>query len=1741
MGEEDTQLAANSDSEFDEDYQDEYAPDAGELAQAPSGSAGREDAGNIDDDDEPIDDANLRWLEEEERAPTSEDIWRKAQQDFVEDIGASAGDVAAAGASSSSSSGANRPWFKAGQPQATASAEAADIPPVSVSRSYTSLINNTKKQTFMLPEEFVLIVDESDVDWYKNLVNTATMRLVEVEKELRVLEQEWSTNTVKLEQPLFEVFCQALVNLNKHNISAEPSGETNRWWAERTACYYAAVLNSSAKYATEDGEALGKQECPIQCDFVKNLDPVALNYINQFRDLGYALNINNKEKKRLPRFVNCLFSQVRIPAKLRMFQLGTFAIRLQNIITAPSVTRADQNAILQYARLDIASSLLSRAFKIIAPKRLLDKQSLFNLAVSKDWPFRGKKETHVHKWAVAVYGKLAGQDPWGKTTPTPAVTSSSSASLGKGVQPPPPPTGPQQQTISKQKGKGGNPIYPQPSQSQKASMPQASLSPLNSLDEQLAALSDPASAPKASSSVPKAAAGYNIAKNAVTIVELLGCNAREAQANQPGDMISPRSGRLGSQLSEGEEAQILPPQQPIFASGTGTHNNPIVLSPQLEGQQDGSSSSLPAAGSSSPIGGIFPLPEEAAQNILPSVPPPGGGQPLQAAAVGIEPLPQHQQSMSTEQEFQAFLQEEGLEHMEDAGEQAPGGGSAASATSHSTIFGNIEQLLSGNIEQTQWSAAGTGNAASALGVNGGSIDPFAPMQTAALGQTSSNSTSATAAAQVVEPQLAAGSQNLAGGPAGPDASADIGGAGGPDPVLPAVASTQPPSGNGNGPDEPTGPSGAGTAEDASTAGAVDASAQLAGNVAAGQANTTGPTPTPNPGTGSGPASSGVASAGGGQILIAAPVIPDPNIQAQQLLLAQMQEELRKAREQAEKERQRSEQMQQKMQADQAAERAATEQRLQQMQKEQREQFHKMLRDQKAANDVQAAAAAERAKTMQAASDAQAAATAEKTKTMQEEFQQKQAAAQKLQEQREQLFRTKIERDQKAAADQKQQFEKLHEETLQNQEKERQKHQADVQKAKEALVNQQQQNAIRKQLGGHNPGLAASNPLAAQHLPGAMQNSGLDHMFAMGPSGLDVVEADPQSAAVAQTLDQMLNEGKAKLDSLREHLKLQADEKDLLKTYHEQEEDLARIKQQIAEQAPDSGKYLGERNICASALFAQPREPAEEEPVEDPMFRMRTANRPEGIGIAKKDRKLNTDSAFLHMELPKSGVHLGGYRTTEAVPRELQKHVMTVGLNPNSDKRWINPKVGRQILHEISLYLEEMSSQKLHTGTCIVYDFGGDRMYAVSLRSTVDAALREFDKDKDDPEATHFVDFREDLMILVANGKTEMSAFKSAVDTAAEKDKVQALDMTQIYLPIGFTTKDRLSRTWETIVLGAVANDGGLFRVFQVKDQKELASLRALLARLREDVERVVGTEDPDPARINKTNAEKLWKEFNLRSCVLGITYVCGRIGLQTQLTTKMFYDAIDGKMKENESALIKQFLALDRTIFLLTLAFEYISSNPHGRNAPPISSNDLARRWCTWTLTVPKAPKEQESYQLQQQAKTAKEKAAAAKQREENKKLVSGRNRGGNSGKNPNGQHRNDNNQNNGGGPGKGNQQQVRQQPNKRPGDRDGGGEPEKRQRAADGAIVDKQKAFVEAMRIQYCKKYDIEYDQMKEDTKADCCIFHICYLGGIKNNKGNEVKCNCDPASECKKDPNHTNTETWFAKNKKLRKKGGK
>eukprot|EP00392_Amoebophrya_sp_AT5.2_P002640 g2645.t1 len=184
MGEEGDRLAlaAESDSEFGENYQDQFIPDAGG---APGDSA---EVGNDDDDEEFIDDANKQRIEEEERAPTSADIWRKAQQDFVEELGTDAGKAAAPAASSSSSSGVSRQLGATFQ-RVAASTSAENTPPVAVSRSYTSLISNTKKQTFMLPEEFALIVDESDVDWCKNLVNAATVRLAEVEKELRTFEQ----------------------------------------------------------------------------------------------------------------------------------------------------------------------------------------------------------------------------------------------------------------------------------------------------------------------------------------------------------------------------------------------------------------------------------------------------------------------------------------------------------------------------------------------------------------------------------------------------------------------------------------------------------------------------------------------------------------------------------------------------------------------------------------------------------------------------------------------------------------------------------------------------------------------------------------------------------------------------------------------------------------------------------------------------------------------------------------------------------------------------------------------------------------------------------------------------------------------------------------------------------------------------------------------------------------------------------------------------------------------------------------------------------------------------------------------------------------------------------------------------------------------------------------------------------------------------------------------------------------
>eukprot|EP00392_Amoebophrya_sp_AT5.2_P013517 g13641.t1 len=577
----------------------------------------------------------------------------------------------------------------------------------------------------------------------------------------------------------------------------------------------------------------------------------------------------------------------------------------------------------------------------------------------------------------------------------------------------------------------------------------------------------------------------------------------------------------------------------------------------------------------------------------------------------------------------------------------------------------------------------------------------------------------------------------------------------------------------------------------------------------------------------------------------------------------------------------------------------------------------------------------------------------------------------------------------------------------------------------------------------------------------MGGSGLGSMMAVGGEGLQAAEGGGVAAAQQQqSVADILKNPKQRILDLTEQLELRKVEKDLFQKYKDTEMELQRVKLQVAEVQPDAGKHFVDNAFAATALYTN-RQPLDEKPKEDPMFRIKTQLRPDGIKSEKRPEQ--PEGATAHMEFPKSGAHVGAYRPeTESVPQEHIKYALTVAVNPNSDKRSINPKYSRQEIYEMTQYFAEMSQAKDETGIVTVYEYGPDRVFAVHLKSTAEVALRMFDKDAECELTTYFIDFREDVTILAASEKLTKIVFRAAVDHAAEKSKAPPLECAALFYPLGYTAKDRLSRTWDMIASAALANDGNLHRIFQLKDRLELAQIRGLLARLREDIEAIIGTEDPDPAHVRTTSAEALWKKFNMRSCMLGIAYTCGRVARSSELQTLQFYTALGVKMKDSESQLTKDCLKVDRSAWL----------NGRGRGkglnggGGGAGGNNTTN---TTTNTILNAPPG-------------------------NKRLTDTTEL-----------------------------------------------DPIKKQRGNDGNAVlskkEKQKAFVDAMRENYAKKFDVDLEVVKKETK-DCCVFHLCKLGGILNNRDKEVYClSVEAGKPCGKDPGHTITEAWRHKHKKLRK----
>eukprot|EP00392_Amoebophrya_sp_AT5.2_P007332 g7346.t1 len=1879
MGAEDLELELESDIELDPGFDDEFVPgDQHEQLQEDEQQqqeglvigAKLDELQRADDEDDDVDPANMRWVEEEERDPTPEELWQKISSHVAADSSepqqpTSTAPPVALQPGTSQQQAASSSSSKAHQPAAGASASSAARAAASSSsgsaagqqptrvNTYTHLIHNTNKKTFMIPKEYALIVDENDADWFTKLLDTSKMRLPEVEKELREADSQFHLHTIELEQPIYEVCSQSLRNMIKNNIRADPTSETDKWWAQRAACYFGSLLQTSVRYATHDGESVCSSENPQLYDFIRTLDPVSLQYMHVFRDTLYLFHNSNKEKKKLPRFVSCVLSSKRIISSIPLLQLSFFCLRLRAILQAPCLTESDRKAILQRARLDPVSSLLSRAFKIVVPRGgELSRETLFRKAAQKKhWP-RQSRDEQLRNYLLAATMRLRDFNPYGAkaaaagsltdvavesatgatskaqkrldkakvaserkaataakkaaaaaakaeaaATKKAAATeqklakakssqlakqSQSSArqsamatlsASGKGgelnsggtgtirtgqqhtlhnilsggsVQPPPPQKGKGPQMITKSIGKGDQGAAPKAGTIAASSKQEDIFSPLSEFNDaslnnlfsssaaakapSLDAADDPADVNSADGDVAVAA------KSATTAAQVINILHEGQQQQQDAQMLSPRSDNFGSQPSDVEMHEAQPPAQQlgqipnVFTTGTGTHGDPVILSQTQThglfaggggalaaptGEGTNSAHAAPTGAENEPAGGIFPKASEAIAS----------AQTSNTSATGAEVPPPGQQQQDT-----------------NAG--------GADILDSAQLDALLEGLPSANGQQQEGQAQQPPGGPVANAPAGPAAQPPGP--------------------DVVEPPLQ--QQNASTGGATPGAAPNPGGAahqpqqqntsaGGSTPVAvanPPAATTTSAAMPGASTSPPAAAPGATSNETASLAAAyASAHASAAGTWAQLQQQPNLPgvyipgasAPIASPSSATDSNSTNNATPTPGQQL------PDPLLLAQQQELARLKKALREQEKRTEAERARNAKIQKEMEEKRAADQDAHAAKMKQIEEQMQSNatsFQQMMEKQRNASEDQMEAsrraadqqmttarqladqqlaqqrkesevlAQAQSKEVQAQALAARKAAEQQAKESLERQAQLQAAHQKMQDERGEVFKQKIKKDQDKMNQQRQEAQRQHQEELQRRELE-------IQKAKEALVTRQQADAVRAQLGGHSPGLTAVNPL--QPLAGTAPGGSMGGMFVSGPDGLDLVEAEQQPRSMQQSLDDIVAEGKAKLDALRETLDMQTQEKDLFKKYRAQQEELRKVQQQAAEGQPDGGKYLVENAFAAAALYTN-RRADQEEAALDPMFNIKTTLRPDGVKT--EDRKTNCENAVQYMELPRSGAHCGGFKPkTESIPAEVMRHVATVGVNPTSDKRWINPQVSRQVIHEVTTYVQKMAAEKVTAGTCTPHEFFSDQFWGIHLRPTIDACLLQFDKDAGDPSSTFFVDFREDLMILVTNDKTSKLSFSAAIEVAAEKGKAPILDMSQMFAPLGFTSKDRLSRTWQKIVYMAVSNDSGLRRVLQCKDRKELSCLRSVLAKLRDDVEAVIGTENPDPARIVKDNAEKLWREFNMRSCVLGLTYTRGRIARMSELQTKNFYDSLDLKLKEEESALVKEMLKKSRTLWLLTLALEYMRENPHGVNAPPTTTVDLVRKWTTWLLAIPNASKEQETYVMQERAKAAKEKAAADKLRQEQRQFLAKKGKGENAQplKYKNLQH-----------PGKGNQHQPNAGApganNKRPGaNNNSDGPVPKLQRTGDGTSdrAEKQKAFVEAMRIQFCKKFDVEFDTMKEQTKRNCCIYHLCKLGGIHNNKSVCVECSADP---CPKDPNHTHAEEWFRSNKKLRKK---
>lgn len=157
------------------------------------------------------------------------------------------------------------------------------------------------------------------------------------------------------------------------------------------------------------------------------------------------------------------------------------------------------------------------------------------------------------------------------------------------------------------------------------------------------------------------------------------------------------------------------------------------------------------------------------------------------------------------------------------------------------------------------------------------------------------------------------------------------------------------------------------------------------------------------------------------------------------------------------------------------------------------------------------------------------------------------------------FQKKVARDQDKFRKAQEEERKQHQSHVEKLNAEKLKSEENIKKMKQILVQSKHAETLKAQMGAHNPGLPSSHGVNPMH--GALDGTGLNEMFAAGPEGLEAMDGET-AQQIPKSVDELLAEQQERVQNLKSHLKLQAEETDIFKQYKAQEAQLNAIKAEV---------------------------------------------------------------------------------------------------------------------------------------------------------------------------------------------------------------------------------------------------------------------------------------------------------------------------------------------------------------------------------------------------------------------------------------------------------------------------------------------------------------------------------------------------------------------------------------------------